>query len=100
MLNWCWKLQRWLQIGQEKKLRKAWDAFDRFLNQCIESKREELLTRDKTHSEEAKFDLLTAYMMQEEIVNMGVCSKFNNFLRDTTFNLIAAGSDTMGAGLA
>ncbi|KAK7823254.1 alkane hydroxylase mah1 [Quercus suber] len=35
--------------------------------------------------------------MQEEIVNMGVCSKSNKFLRDTAFNLIAAGSDTMGA---
>ncbi|KAK7823255.1 alkane hydroxylase mah1 [Quercus suber] len=96
--NWCWKLQRCLQIGQEKKLRKAWDAFDRFLNQCIASKREELLSREKTHLEEAKFDLLTAYMMQKEIVNMGVCSKSNKFLRDIAFNLIAAGSDTMGAG--
>uniref|UniRef100_A0A7N2KT21 Cytochrome P450 n=1 Tax=Quercus lobata TaxID=97700 RepID=A0A7N2KT21_QUELO len=98
--KWCWKLQRWLQIGQEKKLRKAWDAFDRFLNQRIASKREQLLSREKTHLEEAKFDLLTAYMMQEEIVNMGVCSKSNKILRDTAFNLIAAGSDTMGAGLA
>lgn len=98
--NWCWKLQRWLQIGLEKKLRKDWDAFDHFLNQCIASKREELSSRDKTHLEEAKFDLLTAYMMQEEIVNMGVCSKSNKFFRDTAFNLIAAGSDTMGASLA
>ena len=31
---------------------------------------------------------------------MGVCSKSNKILRDTAFNLIAAGSDTMGAGLA
>lgn len=98
--NWCWKLQRWLQIGLEKKLRKDWDAFDHFLNQCIASEREELSSRDKTHLEEAKFDLLTAYMMQEEIVNMGVCSKSNKFFRDTAFNLIAAGSDTMGASLA
>ena len=26
--KWFWKLQSWLQIGQEKKLRKAWDTFD------------------------------------------------------------------------
>ncbi|XP_018836401.2 alkane hydroxylase MAH1-like [Juglans regia] len=41
--KWCWKFQRWLQLGQEKKLRKAaWETFDGFLYQCISSKREEL----------------------------------------------------------
>ncbi|GMY28104.1 alkane hydroxylase MAH1-like [Fagus crenata] len=98
--KWFWKLQRWLQIGQEKKLRKAWDTFDRFLNQCISTKREEL-RRDRTNLEEANFDLLTAYMMQDEnVINMGDCSKSNKILRDTAFNLMAAGSDTMGAALA
>lgn len=38
--KWCWKIQRWLQLGQEKKLRKAWETFDGFLYQCISSKRE------------------------------------------------------------
>ena len=96
--QWCWKGQRWLQIGQEKKLRKACDIFDSFLNQRIASKREEL-SRDRTQLEEAEFDLLTACMMHEDIVNMGVCSKSNKFIRDAAFNLMTAGTDTMTAAL-
>ncbi|KAJ1425331.1 Cytochrome P450 [Sesbania bispinosa] len=37
-----WKLQKWLQIGQEKKMVEACETFDQFLYACIESKREEL----------------------------------------------------------
>ncbi|KAF2308458.1 hypothetical protein GH714_009780 [Hevea brasiliensis] len=52
-----WKLQRWLQIGKEKK-------------------------KDHQGGEDA------------------ICTKSNKFLRDTAFNLLAAGRDSVAAGLA
>jgi cytochrome P450 len=96
--KWCWKLQRWLQLGQEKKLRKAWETFDGFLYHCISSKREELSRCNRTQlEEEGEFDLLTAYIMQAEKGDMGGgFGESNKFLRDTVMNLMAAGSDTMG----
>ncbi|KAG2377255.1 Alkane hydroxylase [Vigna angularis] len=39
--RWLWKLQEWLQIGQEKKFKEAREFFDKFLYECIASKREE-----------------------------------------------------------
>ncbi|KAE8057380.1 hypothetical protein FH972_014081 [Carpinus fangiana] len=75
--KWCWKLQRWLQLGQEKKLRKAWETFDGFLYHCISSKREELSRCSRTQlEEEGEFDLLTAYIMQAEKGDMGALAWF------------------------
>ncbi|KAL5860545.1 hypothetical protein ACOSQ4_001841 [Xanthoceras sorbifolium] len=107
-----WKLQRWLQIGQEKKLRRAWETFDKFLYESISLKREKL-SRRKSHmeeEEEEEFDLLTACMLDEEEdeeekevkedhQQMNAVKKSEKFLRDTTFNLLAAGRDTVSAGL-
>ncbi|GMY13275.1 alkane hydroxylase MAH1-like [Fagus crenata] len=62
----CWKLQRWLQIGREKKLNRALKAFDEFVYECISSKREELSQRRSLKMEEAEFDLLTVIVLQQE----------------------------------
>ncbi|GMY13272.1 alkane hydroxylase MAH1-like [Fagus crenata] len=88
-----WKLQRWLQIGREKKLSSAWKIFDQFVYQCIASKRQELTPK----TEEEKFSLLTAIEQQEG--EMNDITKSNKFLRDIATNLIAAGRDTISAGL-
>jgi cytochrome P450 len=94
-----WKLQRWLQIGEEKKLSNACKIFDQFVYQCISSKREEL-SRSRTQKvEEAKFDLLTACIEEGEGGEMGDHSKSNKFLRDIAFALISAGRDTISSGL-
>ncbi|TXG54723.1 hypothetical protein EZV62_019979 [Acer yangbiense] len=101
-----WKLQRWLQIGQEKKFRIAWETFDKFLYGCISLKREKLSRRSKTKEEEEEFDLITAFMLDEDEEKdtkkddqqMNAVRKSDNFLRDTTFNLLAAGRDTVSAG--
>ena len=37
----CWKLQRWLQIGSEKKLSNGWKILDQFIYKCISSRQEE-----------------------------------------------------------
>nr|XP_009778171.1 PREDICTED: cytochrome P450 86B1-like [Nicotiana sylvestris] len=49
----CWKLQKWLQIGKEKKLTQAWEALDQFIYPCILQKQEELM--NKTIKDEDTF---------------------------------------------
>ncbi|GLT71368.1 hypothetical protein SLA2020_433950 [Shorea laevis] len=87
-----WKLQRLLQVGEENKLRRAWETFDKFLYEQIFLKHEKLSTKNAEKEEE--FDLLTAFMF-------GEYGKKSNcrFLRDTAFSLLAAGRDTVAAAL-
>jgi cytochrome P450 len=95
-----WKLQRWLQLGEEKKLSKAWKVLDQFVYNCISSKREELSKDTAQKSKEANFDLLTAYIEQDGGAETVGFTKFSNkFLRDAAFNLMLAGRDTVSAGL-
>ncbi|KAF7840246.1 alkane hydroxylase MAH1-like [Senna tora] len=82
-----WKLQRWLQVGAEKKLTAACKTFDEFVYERITSKREEL---SKFNINETEQDLLATLMKQEEQVD-------DKFLRDTAFNLLAAGRETITA---
>ncbi|XVF38379.1 hypothetical protein REPUB_Repub20aG0096600 [Reevesia pubescens] len=91
-----WKLQRWLQIGEEKRLSKALKIADNFLYDCISSKREKLRSRNKV--EEDEFDLLTALLVEEKGESLSVSFKISDkFLRDTAFNFMAAGKDTISA---
>ncbi|XP_052291208.1 alkane hydroxylase MAH1-like [Citrus sinensis] len=95
----CWKLQKWLQIGEEKKLSRAWKAFDRFLYQRISSRKANM------EKKEEEFDLLTAYMAEEEEEEVkeneqiSALRKTDKFLRDTAFNFLGAGNDTISSGL-
>ncbi|KAK9272972.1 hypothetical protein L1049_003352 [Liquidambar formosana] len=91
----CWKLQRWIQIGEEKKLSRAREIFDRFIDRHVLLKRER--RRSKTQKEEVdeeeSFDLVTGFMEEEEKADTGV-SAFkisDKFLRDLVWNLLAAG---------
>ncbi|XP_054801479.1 alkane hydroxylase MAH1-like [Prosopis cineraria] len=53
-----WKLQRWLGIGPEKKMARACEVFDRFLDESIASKREKL---QKINGNEKETDDLLIY---------------------------------------
>ncbi|KAJ7970772.1 Cytochrome P450 family protein [Quillaja saponaria] len=75
-----WKLQRWLQIGQEKRLTQAQIIVDQFLyerNRCSEDDH-----------------LITAYIEEEEKEQKG-----HKFVRDSAFSLLAAGRATLSATL-
>ncbi|OIW12374.1 hypothetical protein TanjilG_04123 [Lupinus angustifolius] len=95
-----WKLQEWLQIGQEKTMTKSCKVFDQFIYACIESKREEI--RKKRHNEivesddddDEHVDFLTTLISDEK---EGVHD--NIFLRDAAFNLFVAGRDTITSAL-
>ncbi|KAL2523892.1 Cytochrome [Abeliophyllum distichum] len=43
----CWKFQKWLQIGHEKKLREAKQVVDQFLTDCISLKCQKLKVRNE-----------------------------------------------------
>ncbi|CAA7403015.1 unnamed protein product [Spirodela intermedia] len=98
--NW-WKLLRWLRVGEEKKMALAWDAIDDFISNQIALRMEKVskMREDKAADEELAPDLLTSYIgRRPHVGDMAGDSK--KFLRDTTLNLMLAGRDTTGAGLA
>jgi len=87
-----WKLQKWLQIGQEKKMTEACNTLDEFIYSCIASKRENLSRYEENES--FHVDLLTSLMREgnkEQHDDM--------FLRDAVFNLFVAGRDTLTSAL-
>ncbi|KAI4305558.1 hypothetical protein L6164_028919 [Bauhinia variegata] len=92
--HWLWKLQKWLQIGKEK-LFEGSKIVDKFLHEQITSKRKQQKKCSKNQEEEPFPDLLSIIMAQE----WGKGPIDDKFLRDTAVDLLAAGRDTISAGL-
>ncbi|KAK8469855.1 hypothetical protein PHAVU_004G006300 [Phaseolus vulgaris] len=90
-----WRFQKWLQIGQEKKMTEACRTFDEFIYSRIASKREEMSKCSREEMEEAPFDLVSALMMTEERGRV----HDDKFLRDAAFNFFVAGRETMTSAL-
>ncbi|XVE67861.1 hypothetical protein DITRI_Ditri09bG0021800 [Diplodiscus trichospermus] len=93
-----WKLQKLLQIGEEKKLSKGLKIVDDFVYGCISSRREKLRSEARIEDDD-QFDLLTAFMVEEEDPDMSAFGKSDKFLRDTAYSFITAGKDTISIGL-
>ncbi|TXG67808.1 hypothetical protein EZV62_009083 [Acer yangbiense] len=92
-----WKLLKWLQIGEEKKLKEACEIFDRFLYQRISAAREKLILAE----EEEEFTLLSAFLADQRGQTDDYTSENSNkILRDHAFNLMAAGRDTVSSVLS
>ncbi|KAI5442265.1 alkane hydroxylase MAH1 [Lathyrus oleraceus] len=89
-----WKLQKWLQIGEERNMTNACKTFDQFIYANIESKRKELKKGEKNIEME---DLLTTFMKVEK--GSQVVVHDDKFLRDVAFNLFVAGRDTITSAL-
>lgn len=98
-----WKIQRWLQIGTEKKLIKAQHSLHRFLATYVSFESEKLKCMNQTAtSQDVGLDLLTSYVkaeggLKQENKASGIVSQ--KVWRDALLNLIFAGKDTIGAGL-
>ncbi|PHU16920.1 hypothetical protein BC332_12615 [Capsicum chinense] len=91
-----WKLQRWLRIGEEKKMISARETLDYTIDNYISKKCKDLKEGGDLKESEEGFDLLTFYLKKEE--NLGVkCD--DNFLRDNILNLMIAGRDTTSSAL-
>lgn len=100
----CWKIQRWLQIGAEKKLTKARENLHQFLATNISSKSENLegINQTAISQDGGGLDLLARYMkavgvLKEENRTSDIVSQ--KIWRDALLNLIFAGKDIKGAGL-
>ncbi|KAJ0721558.1 putative cytochrome P450 [Helianthus annuus] len=90
-----WKLQQILRVGKEKKLSDAWKSLDQFIYKCLAHK--EMDYNNMNHEAE-KFTFFDAIMreLKDHIDTSMDCTKF---LRDTFFNLTAAGKDTISSAL-
>ncbi|KAG9135260.1 hypothetical protein Leryth_024671 [Lithospermum erythrorhizon] len=94
-----WKLQKWLGIGKERQLMKAWNYFDQFLYPIISLKQEEL-KRSTLKGDSEEFGFLTAFLkLYEGKGKFEASGDLNKFMKDTFLNLIFAGRDTTGAAL-
>ncbi|XP_051141025.1 alkane hydroxylase MAH1-like [Andrographis paniculata] len=102
-----WKILRWIRVGSERKLRRAWEVLDKVTGEYIAKKREELRSKkpeltDKNSSKEKDSeedaDLLTSYINGDENQTLDLnCN--DKFLRDTILNLMIAGRDTTSSAL-
>ncbi|KAL1324376.1 hypothetical protein HN51_034537 [Arachis hypogaea] len=91
-----WKLQKWLQIGQEKSYGECRKIIDQFLHQFISSTFQEQNKFNYTKDDdESKFNMLKALVMES-----GMETIEPKFLRDNALNLLAAGRDAISASLS
>lgn len=96
------KLLKWLDIGVEKKHRKAREILDSVIGKYIAMKRQELTNNkvkvndNDNDIDDEGFDLLTSYIKDEESIGLN-CE--DNFLRDTILNFMIAGRDTTSSAL-
>ncbi|KAF5777715.1 putative cytochrome P450 [Helianthus annuus] len=91
-----WKLQRFLRMGNEKKLSNAWKDIDQFIYKHLAENQ-----TDHSNDEpgEENFNFLTALI--KEVKGQSVTSKDHDmFLRDILLNLIVAGRDTTSSTLS
>nr|GME07092.1 alkane hydroxylase MAH1-like [Ipomoea batatas]GME16933.1 alkane hydroxylase MAH1-like [Ipomoea batatas] len=95
----CWKLQKWVGIGKEKKLTQACHAFDEFVYSALKRLELKMMTTNNKSSD-LSCSLFAAYVQeykQQEQVLTG--SSMNKFLRDALLTLMFAGRDTTSSTL-
>ena len=79
-----WKFQRWVNIGEERKYKKALKTLDDFIYKCIAFKKKEITKKDKNNNNKVSLDLLALYMKEE---------KGDKFVRDAVLTIFLAGQD-------
>ncbi|CAN1287081.1 Alkane hydroxylase MAH1, partial [Linum perenne] len=75
-----WKFQKWLRIGEEAKMAKAYECFMGFLEERIKEKIDDADDGDGD-------DVLTQILLE-------------SFLRDITLNFLVAGRDTIASAMS
>ncbi|XP_057444717.1 alkane hydroxylase MAH1-like [Lotus japonicus] len=93
-----WKLQKWLQIGPEKKMSRACRTVDQFLYPCIESTRKELNKNEPLLDDQAHVDMpLLRALMRE---NKGKAYEYDDkYVRNSVYGLLDAGRGTITSAL-
>ncbi|XVF61772.1 hypothetical protein PTKIN_Ptkin08bG0157300 [Pterospermum kingtungense] len=90
------KLQKWLNVGLEKRYKKAWEDLDDVIGKYICQKRAELNQGLISEIGEKDVDLLTSYITEEKSTGLKCDDKF---LRDTILGMMIAGRDTTSSAL-
>ncbi|KAK8335163.1 hypothetical protein V6Z12_A09G035300 [Gossypium hirsutum] len=90
------KLQKWLNVGQEGKYKKAWKVLDDILAEYICQKRKEANKLIQELVSVDDVDLLTSYITEKESTGLKCDDKF---LRDNALNMITATTDTTSTAL-
>ncbi|XP_010414809.1 PREDICTED: alkane hydroxylase MAH1-like [Camelina sativa] len=85
-----WKLQKWIGIGLERKLRVSMLTVDEMLAKIISSRREEISRGER----ETSMDVLTYYINVDTIKYRFLKPRNDKFIRDVVFSLLIAGRDT------
>ncbi|XP_076888164.1 alkane hydroxylase MAH1-like [Bidens hawaiensis] len=93
-----WKLQRWLGVGKEKKLKRAWETLDDVITGLIAQKRRDLSGGAVSGDDANGVDLLTSLITEQRSYSEGI-KQDDKFLRDTILNLMIAGKDTTSSSL-
>ncbi|XVE94192.1 hypothetical protein REPUB_Repub01dG0260600 [Reevesia pubescens] len=93
-----WKLQRWLGIGKEKKLKDAWESIDRVFAECISKKQEESKKRVSSKEDQERFDFQSFYYLTGHDQAFG-SAPTRKGLRDNVISLIFATQDTTSSVL-
>ncbi|KAL9674022.1 hypothetical protein QQ045_030287 [Rhodiola kirilowii] len=96
-----WRLQKWVQVGVEKKATKAAETIDNFIYHQISLKRE--LNKKSSDHGECENDLISILMDQEEVTRKcrnNPTKPSDKFLRDFAMNLLGAGTDSSSTALA
>ncbi|CAJ2674141.1 unnamed protein product [Trifolium pratense] len=98
-----WKLQKWLQIGQEKKNKVALENLHQFLLKCIISSKgneEKRRLRSSEDVEESDSLGLLQGVMNKAELGKEEMDQYEKYIRDTAITLLAAGNGTISSGLS
>ncbi|XWS55319.1 hypothetical protein CRYUN_Cryun10bG0164800 [Craigia yunnanensis] len=93
-----WKLQRWLGIGNEKKLKDAWETIDRVFAECISKKQEESTKGMTSKEDQEGFNFEGYYYLTGQDQAFG-SAPTRKGLRDNVISLIFATQDTTSSVL-
>ncbi|KFK22353.1 hypothetical protein AALP_AAs42226U000100 [Arabis alpina] len=92
-----WKLQYWLGVGVEKKMRRSLAVANNFLENIIKDRRAELKTNHD--SKEENLDVLTYYITVDTTKYKHLKPSNDKFLRDAILGFLLAGRDTTSSAL-
>ncbi|KAL5727885.1 hypothetical protein ACHQM5_001029 [Ranunculus cassubicifolius] len=87
-VNPLWKVEKFLNIGSEAKLKRHINVVDDFVFPVIQSKREQM---ESEKGEVVKEDILSRFIVDSKNDPENITDKY---LRDTILNFIIAGKDT------
>ncbi|KFK40984.1 hypothetical protein AALP_AA2G070000 [Arabis alpina] len=96
-----WKLQYWLGVGVEKRMKSGLAVFDQLFEKIISAKREELKTHG-THDHDSKREamgVLTYYMTVDTTKYKHLKPRNDKFIRDAILGFLIAGRDTISSSL-